>query len=145
MVNKIESLLMAIGRLNGAFNPDTECYSINNPLMTRSFARPGRHIITDAGIRVFDSILAGIKAGLYDLELKVQGKSRAGLKPTNTLTDLLGCYGIKQKAAIDNIIAFLRRALKDQTISATTQLTYFIPSPPPSTDEKSNTELLSGE
>lgn len=126
-VPKIEALLESIGKLNGAFNPETECYAIRNPLMMRSWAQPGKHLITDAGVRIFPSILAGMKAGLFDLELKIKGQSRAGLKSTDALTNLLGCYGIQNPQAIKSVVSFLRRALADENIEAKTQLSYFLP------------------
>jgi len=124
-VNKIECLLQAIGKLNGMTNPESEAFSINNPLKVRSFARPGKHFVSDSGLRVFPSILAGIKAGLFDLELKISGHSRAGLKPTDTITNLLGCYGMKEKLAVDNVVNYLRKGLSDPTISSKTELSYF--------------------
>jgi hypothetical protein len=60
--------------------------------------------------------------------LKLKGQSRAGLKPTDTLTNLFGVYGFHEKGAIDTLVAFLRRALKDQNISARTELSYFLES-----------------
>jgi hypothetical protein len=136
-VNKTECLLQAIGKLNGMGNPEAESFSINNPLMVRSWARPGKHLMTEAGFRIFPSILAGIKAGLFDLELKISGHSRAGLKPTDTLANLLGCYGLKEKLAIDNVVNYLRKGLKDATISSKTPLSYFLSetSTQPSTPE----------
>lgn len=125
-LNKIEVLLDAIGKLHGSFNPESECYAIRNPLMMRSWAKPGRHLITDSGVRIFPSILAGMKAGIFDLELKISGKSRAGLKSTDALVNLLGCYGLKEKQAIDSVVSWLRRALKDQSISSKTPLSFFV-------------------
>jgi hypothetical protein len=58
--------------------------------------------------------------------LKIEGKSRAGLKPTDTLTNLLGVYGIKEGPGINSVVQFLRRALKDQDIDKNTPLSYFI-------------------
>jgi hypothetical protein len=123
---KCECLMLAIAKINGSNNPEAESFSINNPLMVRSFAKPGKHPITDAGVRVFPSILAGMKAGLFDLEVKIKGQSRAQLKPENTVSDLLSCYNVRHKQAVDSVIAFLRRALKDESLKSTTALSYFI-------------------
>lgn len=125
-VSKIEALVDAIGRLNSIHNPDSLAYQIRNPLLLVSFAKPGRHDVNDEGLRVFNSLLAGYKAGTYDILLKIKGLSRAGLKPTDTLENLLGCYRIHEKAARDNVVAFIRRALKDESVSAKTSLTYFL-------------------
>jgi hypothetical protein len=124
-INKVEAIVDAISRLNGIGNPETDCYHLRNPLLIRSFARPGKHETDEKGRRVFTSLLSGYKAALYDCELKLSGNSRAGLKPEDTLTNLLGVYGIKEPGGISNIVSFLRRALNDQNISKDTPLTYF--------------------
>lgn len=126
MVNKIEALVDAIGKLHGTSNPDSHCYQIRNPLKMRSFARAGKHEVDDDGQRVFASWLAGYKAAIYDMDLKVRGQSRAGLKTEDRVRNLLGVYGISEIAAIDNVVSFLRRALKDPTITKETPLVYFI-------------------
>lgn len=126
MTNKIESLVDAIGRANGSGDPDSAAYLLRNPLLIRSFARPGKHETDDQGRRVFSSFLSGYKAGLFDIELKITGKSRAGLTQENTLAHLLGVYGIKEPGGISTVVSFLRRALKDPDIKSTTPLSYFI-------------------
>jgi len=124
-VNKIECLVDAISRCNGGNDPESLCYHLRNPLLIKSFARPGKHETDEQGRRVFTSWLSGYKASLYDIELKISGNSRAGLKPSDTLTNLLGVYGIKEPGGISNVVSFLRRALKDQTISKDTPLSFF--------------------
>lgn len=127
MVNKIEALIDAISKLNGCSNnPESTPYQIRNPLMLRSFAAPGKHDITPEGVRIFNSLLAGYKAAVFDVTLKLEGKSRAGLQPTDTLSQLLACYGITGKVSNDHVVSFLRRALKDDSVSANTQLSYFL-------------------
>lgn len=126
MVSKIEAIVDAIGRLNGVHNPESLAYQIRNPLLLVSYAKPGRHDVNGDGLRVFGSMLAGYKAGTYDVLLKIKGLSRAGLKPTDVLDNLLGCYRISEKAAKDNVVAFVRRALKDETVSVRTPLSYFL-------------------
>lgn len=123
---KLEALCGAIAKLNCAFTPDGDCFFINNPLKVKSFARPGKHLITDDGLRIFPSILAGLKAGLFDLELKIKGQSRAGLKTSDELSSLLSLYGVKSQESIRSIVSFLRRALKDETVRASTPLSYFV-------------------
>jgi len=126
MVSKIEALVDAIGRLNGIHNPDSPAYQIRNPLLLVSFAKPGRHDVNTDGLRVFGSLLAGYKASCFDVSLKIKGLSRAGLKTTDVLDNLLGCYHIVEKAAKDNVVAFVRRALKDDSVSVRTPLSYFL-------------------
>src|ERR1700733_7671129 len=125
-VNRIEALVDAIGRLNGADNPESECYKIRNPLLIKSFARPGKHLISETCRRIFPSWLAGYKAACYDVDLKVRGQSRAGLKSTDTLTNLLGVYGLNNNQATGKVVNFLKRALQDPSISVHTPLSYFI-------------------
>lgn len=125
-VDRIEAVLDAIGHLNGMSNPESEAYQIRNPLLQKSFARPGKHLVDDKGRRVFDSLLAGYKAGTYDIKLKISGLSRAGLKPTDTITNLLGCYGMKELLATKKVVNFLQKALSDPTINAHTPLNYFL-------------------
>lgn len=125
-VNKIEALLDAIGRLNQIGVPESLAYKLRNPLLLKSYAKLGRHTTNSDGLRTFTSLLAGLKAGIFDLDLKLKGLSRAGLKSTDQLRNLLGVYGIHEKAAIDNIVAFIRRAINDESVSATTPLSFFI-------------------
>jgi hypothetical protein len=125
-VNRVEAIVDVLGKLNGMSNPESEAYALRNPLLIRSFARPGKHETDEQGRRVFSSLLSGYKAALFDATLKIEGKSRAGLKPTDTLTNLLGVYGIKEIVGINSVVQFLRRALKDSNIDKTTPLSYFM-------------------
>lgn len=124
-VNKLEALLDALASLKGWHNPDSECYQLRNPLGLASFARVGKHEMDHQGRRIFQSSLAGMKACLFDLEVKVSGKSRAGLKEDDAIANLLRVYELTEKAGQQQIIRFLRRALKDQTVDLNTKLTYF--------------------
>lgn len=94
--------------------------------MIKSFARLGKHETTPEGVRIFSSFLAGYRAAIFDVQLKMEGKSRAGLKPTDTLANLLGCYGLKEDN-VRPVVLFLKRALDDQSISNSTPLSYFLP------------------
>lgn len=125
-VNKIEALADAIGELNSIHNPESKAYQLRNPLLLKSYAKLGRHEVNTDGLRVFTSLLAGIKAALFDLDLKIKGLSRAGLKPTDPLKNLLGCYGIHEVVAHTKVVRFLRRALADESINASTPLSFFI-------------------
>jgi hypothetical protein len=125
-MDKIEAIVDALGNCNGMNNPESEAYRLRNPILQRSFAKPGKHIIDDKGRRVFDSLQAGYKAATFDVSLKLSGHSRAGLKPEDHLINLLGCYGINQKLAIDKVVNFLRKSLCNQEVSAKTPLSYFL-------------------
>lgn len=127
-MKKIEALADAIGRLNGCPNdPDSEAYQLRNPLLITSWAHPGKHETDEKGRRVFTSLLNGYKAALFDLQIKMEGNSRAKkVSPDSTLESLLACYEIYTRAALDHIVSFLRRSLKDADISCQTPLSYFL-------------------
>jgi hypothetical protein len=124
-MDKVEALIDAVGALNGIGNPDSVAYALRNPLLVRSFAKPGQHEIDDDGRRRFTTLQSGYKAGYFDVELKITGKSRSRVDADSTLTMLLATYGLKELLAIDKVVRFLKRALKDETISRTTPLRYF--------------------
>lgn len=126
MINKIEAICDAIGRINQMHSPDSQAYKLRNPLLLKSFAKPGRHDVNTDGLRVFGSFLAGYKAATYDVMLKIKGLSRAGLKSTDGLENLLGCYGISTKVSQDHIVSFVRRALDNDTIGLKTPLSFFL-------------------
>ena len=63
-INRIEVLVDALSVLNGVNKPDSEAYQLRNPLLLRSFARPGKHDVDEQGRRVFDSYLGGYKAAV---------------------------------------------------------------------------------
>lgn len=126
-VNKLEAIVDSIGKLNGCFhNPDSDAYRLRSPLLVRSFACAGKHEVDEQGRRVFDSILAGYTAAMFDVRLKLEGNSRAGLKPTDTLSNLLRVYGITEPGGISAIVSFLRRALKNDQLSKDTPLAFFL-------------------
>lgn len=126
-MNKIEALVDAIANLHGfPHNPESDAYRLRNPLLIRSFAKPGKHEMDEQGRRVFPSLLGGYKSAIFDVELKLRGQSRAGLKPDDKLENLLRVYGISQLGGMSNVVSFLRRALKDQNISKETPLSYFL-------------------
>lgn len=124
-MNRLEALLDAIASLKGASNPDSVAYQIRNPLLIKSFAKAGKHEIDDEGRRVFTSWLAGYKACLYDIEVKISGKSRAGLKENDKLANLLRVYGIGEKLGQQQVCKYLKRALKTDNISPDTDLSFF--------------------
>lgn len=125
-VQRIEALHDAISSLNGFSNPDSVSYQIRNPLLVKSFSKPGKNSITEDGTRIFTSSLAGIRACLFDLEIKAKGQSRAGLKPDDLLENILRVYGIKELGGQQQVVKFLRRALKNQEIKLTTPLNWFV-------------------
>lgn len=125
-VSRIEALHDAIASTKGWTNPDSQSYQLRNPLMVRSFSKPGKNEITEDGYRVFSTQLAGVRAGLFDLDLKVKGKSRAGIKDSDLLENLLRVYGIIELGGQQAVVKFLKRALKTNDISPKTPLKWFI-------------------
>lgn len=122
---KTEALLDALASLKGWHNPDSYSYQIKNPLLIKSFARPGKHEIDEEGRRIFNSWLAGYKACLYDVDMKISGASRAGLKTDDKLSNLLRVYGLPDGLGQDQVVKYLKRALKDQSITKETPLSFF--------------------
>ena len=125
-VNKLEALLDSIAALKGWGNPDSDAYQLRNPLLVKSYSRPGKNVISDDGTRVFDSSLAGIRSCLFDVKLKVRGKSRAGIKEDDLLENVLRVYGVTELGGQQAVVKFLKRALKTQEISRTTPLKWFL-------------------
>lgn len=124
-VNKLEALLDAIASVNGWHSPDSESYQIHNPLLVMNFSLPGKNEVDEKGRRVFKTAASGTHSCLYDLKLKVNGESRAGLKKDDLLENLLGVYNVKELGGQQAVVKFLRRALKDQNITVKTPLAYF--------------------
>ena len=125
-INKIEALVDALAHLKGySTNPDGELYQIRNPIGIHSFSKPGKNEIDNSGRRVFGSHLAGYRAAEFDVSIKVKGESRAGIKPDDKLSNLLRVYNLPERLAQQQVVKFLRRALRDQSITTETPLSYF--------------------
>jgi len=137
MLSRLEILVDAIAFHNNLSDPESLAYKLRNPLLVKSFGRPGKHEIDEEGRRVFSTIVAGYRACIFDIQLKVSGKSRAGLNTDNTVEHLLGTYGIKGPAAVGRVVKFLRKAASYQELSGNTPLSYFLESP-----ESEQKELL---
>ena len=125
-VNRLEALFDSIASLRGWSSPDSDAYQLRNPLLVQSFSRPGKNEIDEKGRRIFKSALAGIRAGLFDLELKVRGESRAGIKSDDRLENVCRVFGITELGGQQQIVKFLKRALKEQDIKLTTPLKWFL-------------------
>lgn len=124
-IKRIEAIVDALAALNNFHKPDSVAYQLRNPLLLKSFAKPGKHQVDEQGRRVFDSFLGGYKSAAFDVELKISGESNTGLKPTDRLKNLLAVYGIKTDQEILNVVYFLRKALSDKDIDQYTPLSYF--------------------
>lgn len=126
MSNKIDMLVLALADTLGAFSPGTVSFELCNPLLLKSFAAIGKHETNADGLRVFPSLISGLKASGFDAALKISGKSRAGLKPTDRLESLFRVYGVSNPGAVSKVISYLRRALKDVSLSKDTPLSHFL-------------------
>lgn len=76
-------------------------------------------------MRIFRSALDGYQALLFDLAVKCDGKSRTRLKGESTLRDLVLAYHQPETAA-KYVARYLKRALKDESITDKTPLSYFV-------------------
>jgi len=125
-VPKLEALLESIGLAHGWTVPGCDAFKLRNPLLIRSFALPGKNEVDEQGRRIFGSMMSGYRAGLFDLQLKIEGKSRAKLKQDDPLSSLLAVYGIRESQIQDKVVRFLCAALRDESISISTPLSYFL-------------------
>lgn len=134
-INKIEALAMGIAVLNSAFNPDSDAFQLNNWSLSRAYSFKHLGNTDDRGRRTFTSVIGGFRFLVQDLAWKCSGDTRAKgsngkLKPTSNLGDLLHSFKIDNKASEEenlfSLLDFLGRALKDDSISASTPLSYFI-------------------
>jgi hypothetical protein len=119
--HKLEALAEAVSAYSGYSDPASPLYAARNPGGLKASvgqANDGK------GNRTFRSVIDGLQATFYDVELKVTGRSRAKLKPESTLIDLSAAYNLPILTATA-WARFLRKALNDPTISAHTPLSYF--------------------
>lgn len=120
---KLEALAEAIIHYSGYTDPGSTLYDARNPGGLKAMGLVQAR--DDKGNRIFNSVLDGLQALFYDVELKVTGKSRAALKPISILIDLSASYNLPITTATA-WSRFLRKALHDDSISATTPLSYFL-------------------
>lgn len=125
-VKRIEFLCDAICDVFGGMYPGSDAYRLRNPLLVKSWARAGKHETDEYGRRIFSSFLNGYKAGLFDLDLKVKGQSRANVSPESPLSELLRCYEITNSVAVNKVVNFLRKAIQDESINSSTLVSYFL-------------------
>lgn len=122
MVKRLEALADAIVHHSGWHDPESAPYQSRNPGGLRAVSP--KHAKDAAGLRIFRSALDGYQALLFDLAVKCVGRSRTRLKPTSTLRDLILAYG-KPEGTAGYVVKYLKRALKDSTITERVMLAYF--------------------
>ena len=120
---KLEAIAEAIVQTSGYHIPDGALYAARNPGGLPAFS--AQHARNDSGQRTFASVLDGLQALLFDIEVKMLGKSKAHLKPTSTLADFAVAFGQPATAA-HAWAKFLRRALHDETITHKITLNFFM-------------------
>jgi hypothetical protein len=118
----LEAVAEAIVRTSGYWNADNPIYDARNPGGLLAFSPTQTR--DENGYRVFSSSLDGMQALLYDVQLKLAGKSRAKLGPDSTLADFAASCGLPNAAV--NWSAFLRKALHDANISPKTPISHFL-------------------
>jgi hypothetical protein len=121
---KIEALAEAVIRYSGYLEPSSDLYLARNPGALKSTSM--RHVKNEKGYRIFNSFIDGVQALLFDIDLKITGKSWAKLHPEEaTLQDLAISYSLEVTTATA-WAKFLRAALRDDTIHGNTKLAYFL-------------------
>jgi hypothetical protein len=118
---RMEALAEAIASVSG-YAPGSALYKARNPGGLKAF---GKAPADENGFRIFNSIVDGWQALIFDTALKLSGASRAMLQPGNTLQD----FALSHKqpiTAADAYAKFLRRALNDDSITKKTELMYFL-------------------
>ena len=120
-----ESIVLAIAALNDFHNPESHAFKLKNPMLLRSFAPDSRHSVDGDGVRVYKSAFSGLKSCVVDIDVKLSGKSVTGLRPDQTLQNLLKILGVKTKEQQAFIVRFLREAIGDKNISLATPLRFF--------------------
>lgn len=112
----VEALAEAIIAYSGYLDPESSLYRARNPggLPATSF----KHKRDEEGNRIFKSLIDGIQALLYDVDLKLSGKSRNGLSRESTLTDFAIAFGCNKLHAMA-WAKFLSKALQDNITHAT--------------------------
>ena len=151
-MNKLEVLADSIIHYTDYSNPESLQYQYRNPLglqMFCSHAQPFKTCHTcctatistmhlyesgatvqrkydvSTGLRIFDSHIQGYQAGLYDLRIKCSGKSKSKVTENSSIRELIRSYYLPEGTA-SYAAKFLRRALKDQSISEDTPINYFV-------------------
>lgn len=118
---KLEILAEAIAHYSG-YQPGSPLFAARNPGGLKAYSP--KHQKDEHGNRVFNSLLDGLQALIYDVELKVAGKSSARLTPQSTLADLAAAYG-QPATAGDAWAKFLRKACGDSGLNRRTPLSFF--------------------
>ena len=122
MNRKLEDLALGLFRLNAADRPEDIAFVYRNPLRLAVFENG----VNTGKLRKFNSFHSGWVAGINDLHVKCSGKSRAKLKGEDfTLQGLIRVFSLPDGTA-KSLAFWLRKALRDPSISEQTRLDYFL-------------------
>lgn len=119
--NRLEALAEAVASVSGYSIPGSPLYTTRNPGGLKAYGKT----TDEHGNRVFGSIVDGLQALIFDTALKLEGRSRAALLPTNTLQDFAVSHGQPALAA-EAYSKFLRRALHNNEINKNLTLSFFL-------------------
>jgi len=120
---KLEAIAEAIAETSGYKIPDGPLYAARNPGGLKAISPA--HAKNEHGHRTFSSVLDGLQALLFDIEVKMTGRAKIKLQPTSTLSDFAVAFGQPATAA-QAWSKFLRRALHDDKITHKTTIQYFL-------------------
>lgn len=121
---RLETLALALSHLNGAFNdPDGRAFQLCNPGLLKTY-RPEKAVDSEH-FRVFGTMMGGFKALVARLQRQCAGEDKR-IPENGSLQDLLMRYLISNEAAVRKVVLFLRRALQDESITAKTEVTWFL-------------------
>ena len=123
ILNRLEALADSIAYYNNAGDPTTPAYQNRNPGLLRAISL--KHARDEAGYRLFNALIDGYQALLYDLKLKVSGESFARLPKDATVNDLMIAYGHHGALVGQRIAKFITKALQTE-VKSTTPLTFFL-------------------
>ena len=124
-MSQAENVVLSIAALNDFHNPESKAFKLKNPMLLRSFAPESHHPVDEDGVRIYKSALSGLKSCVVDIDLKLSGRSITGLKPDQSLRNLLKVLNIKDTTSQTFVVRFLRAAIKDESITLATPLKFF--------------------
>lgn len=150
-MNRLEALADAIIAHNNYSLPDHPQYQFRNPLGLQMFCPhacyfkncpeckngdfPTQHTYgrtvnfkkydKDSGLRIYNNHIQGYQAGIQDLLIKCSGKSKSKVRDSSTIRELIRSYCLPDGTAIP-VVRFLRKALRDETISDKTPISFFL-------------------
>lgn len=119
MLTPFDTLIDAIVHYSGYNIPGSPAYKARNPGALKAFSPVAAR--DEQGNRIFKSSADGMQALRFDVQHKVDGKSK---RRATTLEELAAAYDQKPGQA-RAWAGFIRQALGDQTVSTKTPLTFF--------------------